>query len=315
MMTSKAMSFLLRHGAEREGVPIGPDGMMKITDLLDWLNNKDARVTSDDIIEIVMNDKKGRYRLNEDKTKICAVQGHSLGLNVVERKLPVWTKLAPLIHCSYVKHRSGIEHTGLNRMSRQHIHMCDPEIGASWDLLRNNSNMYVIVDTIRARAAGIVFLQAENGVILSNGINGIIPPQYLTCIPVPRNTGCYGFIITSPKAKVLMVMTASGKYGFPKGKRHYREHSLACALRELYEESGLRTSQFTITSSILEEINEKGNCPTVYFTGTVHTPLPKVTCLDKDEGLVTSWMSETEIKSLDDTVFFPRRRHLISGIW
>lgn len=33
---SKSMSYLLRHGAEKERVPIRPDGFVKVDDLLNW---------------------------------------------------------------------------------------------------------------------------------------------------------------------------------------------------------------------------------------------------------------------------------------
>jgi len=31
---SKSLSWILRHGAQKEGIPIGPDGYVRVSDLL-----------------------------------------------------------------------------------------------------------------------------------------------------------------------------------------------------------------------------------------------------------------------------------------
>lgn len=303
---SKALSYLLRHGAVKERVPISDTGMVTIDDAVAWLRRKGHRVNAGHIHTIVADDSKGRYRV--DGESICAVQGHSMTLKVAMQS---WTEAGPLIHCSYMEHYDPIAHEGLKRMTRQHVHMISPDIetGASWNLLRRNSNLFVVIDSQSARNAGIAFLRADNGVILSEGLDGIIPPEHLTLIPAPRKTACYGFIVRCG-SKILMVQTPRGVYGYPKGKRHRGEHSLACAFRELYEESGLVPSQLRLASQTSEEINEKGNCPTVYFHASVSEEYP-VSCLDEDEGLTTCWMEISDARNIPDTQLYPRRKALI----
>jgi len=313
-MISKSMSYLLRHGALKEGVPIQPCGKMRVTDLLIWLNTKGYTCTHEDVLSVVDQDGKTRYGYDPIDDLIWATQGHSMDITV---PMNIWTGSGPLIHASYAAYESDIKKIGLSRMTRQHIHMIDPNKDMSWRLIRRNSHMYVIVDTDRSKKLGIEFLEAENGVILSSGLSGIIPPDLLTFIHKPRSSGCYGFIVKSASdsdsdSEVLMVKTKSGKWGFPKGKRHKNEYPLACAIRELYEETGLRVSDLVILPTTKEEINESGNCPTVYFTATLSDrPVPVVNCIDHDEGLEAKWMSMDEISQLSDDELIVRRRKLI----
>ncbi len=77
---SKALSWLLRHNAESQGVAIRPDGYVKIKDVLK--HSKFKGFTLDDILEVVDTNDKKRFQILEDangnKEYIRAVQGHSM---------------------------------------------------------------------------------------------------------------------------------------------------------------------------------------------------------------------------------------------
>lgn len=45
--------------------------------------------------------------------------------------------------------------------------------------IRNNSEVIIEVNFAEAMRAGVRFFESENGVILSEGVNGIIPPHCL----------------------------------------------------------------------------------------------------------------------------------------
>lgn len=314
------MSYLLRHGAVKEQVPISPEGKMKVSDLISWLRRKGKKVDHALVMDVIQSDAKGRYSYDPEHDLIWAAQGHSMDLVV---KMEPWLGHGPLVHASYKEHIQSIRQNGLSRMSRQHIHMIDPSAEGAWDLVRKKADLYVIIDSDKARASGVTFMRSDNGVILSAGIeDGVIPSECLVLIPAPRKTGCYGFIIKGEakarqgqergKDVVLMVQTESGYYGFPKGKKNKGEHSLACAFRELYEESGLRPDSLTLLPCTVEEINDNGNCPTVYFKAVLRTSdLPKVMCLDDDEGLDTRWLTLDDIDRLSDREFVKRRRVLL----
>ncbi|CAO3568156.1 unnamed protein product [Mortierella alpina] len=77
---SKALSWLLRHNAESQGVTIRPDGYIKIKDVLN--HSKFKGFTLDDILEVVDTNDKKRFQIlvdaNGNKEYIRAVQGHSM---------------------------------------------------------------------------------------------------------------------------------------------------------------------------------------------------------------------------------------------
>jgi 2'-phosphotransferase len=324
---SGKMTQLLRHRAMKDGVHMEPNGMIKITDLLEWIHGQDENLGAslDDVLGIIQADAKVRYRLSEDGNSICANQGHSMMLSVDRSDLGMtdWTQKGFLIHGTFMEWYGSIETTGLSRMKRQHIHMITPysfnaadtnEIPAgNWHMIRKNINLYVFIDSDKTRHLGIKFLQSYNGVILSEGNeHGLIPTECLTLVPAGRQANCYGFIIKSQESgKVLMVRTRQGYYGFPKGKRKKGENSMACALRELWEETSLTIDHFTeIHPTVHEEINKKGNCPTIYYCAVVGRDLP-VKCLDQDEGLDTFWMSMEDISKLNEQEFSSQRRALL----
>ncbi|XP_063860693.1 uncharacterized protein LOC135101050 [Scylla paramamosain] len=83
---SKALSWLLRHGAEKEGLVIKPGGWIRLDDIQKRPNFK--KFTVDKVKELVNNCPKQRFALKEEEglLYIKANQGHSL-------------KVCPDIHC------------------------------------------------------------------------------------------------------------------------------------------------------------------------------------------------------------------------
>lgn len=74
-----------------------------------------------------------------------------------------------------------IQHEGLNKMGRQHIHMAKGLPGEVISGMRYNSEVVIQVNVADAIKAGIRFFESDNGVILSDGIDssGVIPAQFL----------------------------------------------------------------------------------------------------------------------------------------
>ncbi|KAM6995910.1 tRNA 2'-phosphotransferase 1 isoform 4-T4 [Passerculus sandwichensis] len=73
---SKALSYVLRHGAEAEGLPMGPDGFVEVGALLRL--RRFAGVSEGDVRRVVAADPKGRFALRPDPLRVRANQGHSL---------------------------------------------------------------------------------------------------------------------------------------------------------------------------------------------------------------------------------------------
>jgi 2'-phosphotransferase len=84
---------------------------------------------------------------------------------------------------------------------------------------------------------------------------------------------CFGVVVLNNDS-VLIVKTHKNNYGFPKGKIDNKKDSdnYACALRELYEETGLTDTMFDVVDNTwLSEVKENGNTNIQYlvarFTG------------------------------------------------
>ncbi|XP_026331974.1 tRNA 2'-phosphotransferase 1 [Hyposmocoma kahamanoa] len=80
---SKALSWLLRHGALKEGFSLSPEGYLPVAQIL---QHKSFRgYTSLDIERVVSNNNKQRFKLRtHPETKILeikATQGHSLDVS------------------------------------------------------------------------------------------------------------------------------------------------------------------------------------------------------------------------------------------
>ena len=61
---SKAMSWLLRHGAHKEGVPMNPQGYVNVADMLKWQKMRnELNVTFQEVLDEVQNNEKQRFAL------------------------------------------------------------------------------------------------------------------------------------------------------------------------------------------------------------------------------------------------------------
>ncbi len=97
----------------------------------------------------------------------------------------------------------------------------------------------------------------------------------------------YGCILRSPRNAVLLVRgRTSGKWSFPKGHAYTDETPLACARRETYEETGLKTSPFCANRIHLS----KGT----YFIYNVSQE-PAANPRDTNEVSAAKWISIDEI--------------------
>lgn len=59
------MSYLLRHGCQKNNVPIREDGYITMDDLLTFLNNGRNKVTLLMVERVVNNNEKKRFQIEE----------------------------------------------------------------------------------------------------------------------------------------------------------------------------------------------------------------------------------------------------------
>lgn len=83
---SKSLSWLLRHGAHMEKIPISSDGFILVEDILNHKRFK-GKCTLTDIQEIVKTDMKHRYTIRTNhataQLEIKANQGHSMAVSYI----------------------------------------------------------------------------------------------------------------------------------------------------------------------------------------------------------------------------------------
>lgn len=178
---SKSLSYLLRHGAIKEKIPIDSQGWVTMTSILANNRLKSLQATQSDIERIVASNDKQRFRLKEEAGKwyICANQGHTLA-SVTPDLVLLTVETVPLdvYHGTFTNKLPLIEKEGLRRMKRNHIHMTSD---AKWSVLgiRKSCSVLIHIDARKCIEDGFKLWRSENGVILCTGDeNGAIPSRY-----------------------------------------------------------------------------------------------------------------------------------------
>src|SRR3990170_1485258 len=140
---SKYLSYLLRHGAVKEGLDIDKEGFVKVTELLEFLINK------------------------ENNFYIRASQGHSIVTVMEDAMVPIIdpNQYPEVIHGTFRKNLKSILDTGLSKMARNHIHFANGLSATSG--IRKNTNVLIYMNMDLALSEGIKFFISDNGVILT----------------------------------------------------------------------------------------------------------------------------------------------------
>ena len=171
MVSSRYLSYLLRHHPEEKGLKLDKYGWCNVNQLLVALN-----MTQDELDDIV--DNNTRYVYNDDKTCIKAAHGHSVNVSYDEVKA-----LPPehLYHGTSRKFLESIKKNGLQKMSRDAIHLSiSKEVAKNVALRHTNHNMlYVMIFELDIKSMlkdGYNFYKSEDGVWL---VQQDIPYKYL----------------------------------------------------------------------------------------------------------------------------------------
>ncbi|XP_067011659.1 tRNA 2'-phosphotransferase 1 [Anabrus simplex] len=185
---SKTLSWLLRHGAVKEGLPISVDGYVEVSEILNHKSLRN-RYTIEDIQRVVDENDKKRFTLTSctetGRLKIKANQGHSIQAVSDDSLTPIThpTEVSAVIHGTYFKFWDKIRTEGLSRMSRLHIHFAPGEPGDNQVIsgMRASCQIYIYINMEKALADGIPFYRSVNNVILSPGNDqGYIEPKYFS---------------------------------------------------------------------------------------------------------------------------------------
>ncbi|KAG7358481.1 phosphotransferase KptA/Tpt1 domain containing protein [Nitzschia inconspicua] len=210
---SRALSWALRHNAQTIGLTIREDGYVPVQEILDCRHSKIANTkpTLEAIQEVVNGNDKQRFKLDyqprhlfypcekEDSTTnandndnnmilcIRANQGHSMSFinpDLLLRQLsPDELRSLPcIVHGTYVDAWNAIQKQGLSKMNRTHIHFAAglPDHAHVISGMRKSATVYIYVDAAKCADDGITFYQSDNGVLLSEGIDGMLPTMYFS---------------------------------------------------------------------------------------------------------------------------------------
>lgn len=176
---SKFLSYVLRHAPGDIGLLLDENGWADVATLLECAARHGTRITRDQLDHVVASNDKKRFAFDETKTRIRASQGHS-----VEVDLGLVPRTPPdiLYHGTADRSVPAILATGLQKQSRQHVHLSLTFEQAAVVGRRHGKPVVLKVDARAMHAAGLPLYLADNGVWLADEV----PPAYLSVIPGPH---------------------------------------------------------------------------------------------------------------------------------
>jgi 2'-phosphotransferase len=212
---SHALSWALRHAAPELGLSMTPDAYVPVHELIEHKHPKLKHLSLENIQQTVETSDKQRFKLayksandfavfakqlqlllaanknNNDTNVLCirANQGHSIAGLIDDASLlePLTGQqlaaIPTIVHGTYEAAWNQIQQQGvIKRMKRNHIHLATGLPGSSGVIsgMRQSCDVYIYVDAAKCAKDGIRFYKSENGVLLTSGIEGVLPVQYIS---------------------------------------------------------------------------------------------------------------------------------------
>jgi len=169
---SKFLSLILRHNPEKINLTLDKNGWANVDELILKSKSK-VKFDLNILEEVVATNNKRRFSFNNDKTKIRANQGHSIkniDLEFSNTEPPPF-----LYHGTVDKFMSSIREKGLQKMSRQHVHLSKDRDTAINVGSRRGKPVILSVRSLEMYNNGFEFYISANGVWLTNEI----PTKYI----------------------------------------------------------------------------------------------------------------------------------------
>ena len=164
--TGKFISLILRHKPEVIGITLDEHGWANVDKLISGIAKR-QHFDMSMLEEIVATDSKQRYSFNEDKTLICANQGHSIPVDVeLEEAMPP----EYLYHGTGEKYVSSIEVHGLMPQSRLYVHLSSDKNTAKKVGTRHGKAVVYCISAEKMAEGGYVFYKPVNGVWLTKKV-------------------------------------------------------------------------------------------------------------------------------------------------
>ncbi|AZA78565.1 RNA 2'-phosphotransferase [Chryseobacterium sp. G0186] len=165
---SKFLSLILRHQPESIGLKLDENGWANVEELRVKSGKKRMHFTKEELDEVVETNNKKRFAFNEDKTLIRSSQGHSIGIDLALEALqpPEF-----LYHGTAESNISSILDKGIEKRSRQHVHLSADKETATKVGMRHGKPIILTIRTGKMHEDGLLFYQSANGVWLTDFID------------------------------------------------------------------------------------------------------------------------------------------------
>jgi len=170
---SKLLSYILRHSPETIKLKLDENGWADVNELIAKFDLYDLTLDFELLQYVVENNDKKRFAFNEDKTRIRASQGHSIA---VELNLNETEPLEYLYHGTVEKFLTDIKLQGLQKMSRQHVHLSADRETANKVGGRRGKPVILTISSGEMHKAGYKFYLSDNNVWLTD----VVPAEYIT---------------------------------------------------------------------------------------------------------------------------------------
>jgi putative RNA 2'-phosphotransferase len=166
---SKLLSLLLRHKPEEIGLTLDAEGWADVNELLERLRKTGKTRSKDDLRQVVASNDKKRFSFNDDETKIRANQGHSL--KNVDLRMQPQEPPAVLFHGTAERFLKSIMETGIDKRSRQHVHLSKDKVTAQAVGSRHGKAIILTIAAKQMYDDGLHFYLSDNSVWLTDFVD------------------------------------------------------------------------------------------------------------------------------------------------
>lgn len=169
---SKLLSLVLRHDPAHLGLTLDDQGWADVDTLLAQAQAHQVPLTREALGHIVETSAKQRFRFSDDQRRIRASQGHSVAVELGHEPM---VPPAMLYHGTTTRYHEQIMREGLQKMSRQQVHLSADVATARQVGSRHGQPVILAVSAAQMHADGHAFYRADNGVWLTDEV----PVSYL----------------------------------------------------------------------------------------------------------------------------------------
>ena len=196
------LSLVLRHKPEIIDISLDKNGWADVEELIEKIKLSGRYIDIKILERIVIENDKKRYRFNDDKTKIRAIQGHSIKIE------SCFQEMNPpdiLYHGTSKKYLENIVEKGILKRKGQYVHLFSNIKTAVNVGGRHGESLVLTIDTEAMRKKGYKFYLSDNGIWLSNNI----PSEFITVTNIEDFLKRYTYIKQEIKRIKKLAMKGS----------------------------------------------------------------------------------------------------------